>query len=472
MSSAAHTLLSHERLHCGVTAPGQYLSGLDLFSGHIGIPVTLVYPQGMQVAHMREALVQTLRHYPLIAGRMKKDGEGQVYVDCNDAGIEFRVHEHDEPLPAHGPDSDFGSQIKRYFKPFYPWQLVDKDMPLLQVNVHRFQGGGVILCCYGPHSLFDGAAYWQFMSDWSRMARGLQVVTPAFDHQVVIEAGQGKGVGDGLVDAPPAPQGLVRDPDMRARLGVMLRLGWQALKMRKGVFRIPAATMQQWKDEAKRALPADAGVSAVELAAAHCLKVTSPLTRSSRARRVGIVLDLRHRRRLRIPRDYFGNALCYGEACYTPQEIEQDSVAVLASKCRPSSEQVSNDTLFSYLGLMEQYRQRRSVWRLFWDSAAGTLDGGLILNNCARFPMYDINFGQGGPAWYDICAVAFRMLMVVPTPEQDGGVDLHFTATKAELKAVAASLAAQVQASASAPAADPTPVSAQAEPSLPIEAYF
>lgn len=464
MSSAAHTLLSDERLRCGVTAPRQVLSGLDLFSGHIGIPVTLVYPQGMQVAHMREALVQTLRHYPLIAGRMKKDGEGHVYVDCNDAGIGFRVHEHDEPLPAHGPDSDFGRQIKRYFKPFYPWQLVDKDRPLLQVNVHRFQGGGVILCCYGPHSLFDGAAYWQFMSDWSRMALGLQVVTPSFDHQVVIEAGQGRAL--------PAAPGLVRDPDMRARLGVMLRLGWQALKMRKGVFRISAATMQQWKDEAKRALPADAGVSAVELAAAHCLKVTSPLTRSSRERRVGIVLDLRHRRRLRIPRDYFGNALCYGEARYTPQEVAQDSVAVLASKCRPSSEQVSNDTLFAHLALMERYRQRRAIWRLFWDSAAGTLDGGLILNNCARFPMYDINFGQGGPAWYDICGVAFRMLMVVPTPYQDGGVDLHFTATKAELKAVTLSLAAQLQASALAPASGLAPASAQAEASLPIEAYF
>lgn len=470
MASAMHTLLSDERLHCGVTAPRQVLSGLDLFSGHIGIPVTLVYPQGMQVAHMREALVQTLRHYPLIAGRMKKDGDGHVYVDCNDAGISFRLHEHDEPLPAHGPDSDFGSQIKRYFSAVYPWQWVGKDQPLLQVNVHRFRGGGVILCCYGPHSLFDGAAYWQFMSDWSRMARGLEVVPPAFDHQVVIEAGQGKA----SPDAMPAAQGLVRDPDMRARLSVMLRLGWQALKMRKGVFRISAATMQQWKDEAKRALPADAGVSAVELAAAHCLKVTSPLTRSSRVRRVGIVLDLRHRRRLRIPRDYFGNALCYGETRYTPHEIAQDSVAVLASKCRPSSEQVSNDTLFSYLGLMEQYRQRRAIWRLFWDSAAGTLEGGLILNNCARFPMYDINFGQGGPAWYDICAVAFRMLMVVPTPEQDGGVDLHFTATRAELKAVAASLAAQVQAEASASlaVATPMPTPVQAEASLPIEAYF
>lgn len=460
--------MAQERLHCGVTAPRQPLTGLDLFSGHIGIPVTLVYPQGMPSARVRDALVQTLRQYPLIAGRMRKDAEGHVYVDCNDAGIDFLVHEHDHPLPAYGPDSNFGSQIKRYFSAVYPWQWTGKDQPLLQVNVHRFADGGVILCCYGPHSLFDGAAYWQFMSDWSRAALGLEVTPPAFDHQAVIDLAKAKMAPD----APPAPQGLVRDPDMRTRLSVMLRLGWQALKLRKGVFRIPAATMQRWKDEARLALPADAGVSSVELAAAHCLKVIAPLTASARERRVGIVLDLRHRRRLRIPRDYFGNALCYGEARYTPQEIAQDSVAVLASKCRPSNEQVSNDTLSEHLALMEHYRQKRTIWRLFWDSAAGTLDGGLILNNCARFPMYDINFGLGGPAWYDICGVAFRMLMVVPTPEQDGGVDLHFTATRAELKAVAASLAAQVPLSTPSPFAVAVSAKAQAEPSLPIEAYF
>ena len=63
-------------------------------------------------------------------------------------------------------------------------------------------------------------------------------------------------------------------------------------------------------------------------------------------------------------------------------------------------------------------------------------------------------------------------LMVVPTPEQDGGVDLHFTATKAELKAVAASLAAQIQASTGQPSSESAPSGSASDASLPIEAYF
>jgi shikimate O-hydroxycinnamoyltransferase len=434
MSRLKSKLRWHKRLSCGVQADPQYLSGLDLFSGHIGIPVVLVYPQGLDLPAFEQTLVRTLKAYPLITGRMKKDAQGHTYVDCNDAGIDLRVHDCQGALPAYGPDAGFGDTLKRYFKPFFPWQLVGKDMPLLQVDVYQFDDGGHILCCYGPHSLFDGAAYWQFMLDWSKASRGMETTAPSFDHQCVIQAAKGRAV--------PIEAGLLHDPAMTTRLGLFARLGWRALSLKKGVFRIPALTIAQWKEAAKRELPSgEAGVSTVELVAAHCMKVISPLLPPQHERSVGIVLDLRHKRRLRIPRDYFGNALGYGEARYTSQELAQQSVPQLASRCRPQAEQVSTDALLDYLALMEAYRQRKGIWRLFWRPAGETVKAGLVLNNCIHFPIYDIDFGRGGPAWYDICAVAFRMLMVVQTPEQDGGVDLHLTARPSELKALASSLA-------------------------------
>jgi shikimate O-hydroxycinnamoyltransferase len=426
MAKLRSTLLVSKRLHSGVKAPPEVLSGSDIFSGHVGIPVVLVYPQGMDLARAEASLVETLRHYPIVAGRMKKGADGHAFVDINDAGIDFRVHACAGPLPAVGPDSGFGDTIKRYFKPFMPWQLVGKDMPLLQVDLYRFDGGGVILCCYGPHSLFDGTSYWQFMKDWSALCRGEAIQAPSFDRHSVITAAQGRAV--------PSEAGLLYDPSMRSRIGLFARLGWRALtSLKKDVIRIPVSTIQQWKDEAKRVLPADAGVSTVELVGAWCMQQLSPLMPSAHERSVGIVLDLRHKRRLRIPRDLFGNALGYGEARYSREELASEPLPVLARRCRPTSEQVATDSLLDFLALLEAYRQRKAIWRLFWRPAGETLEAGLILNNCVNFPIYDIDFGQGGPAWYDICAVAFRMLMVVPTPEQDGSVDLHLTARPKEL---------------------------------------
>lgn len=435
MSRFVSKLLIDKRLHAGVSTAPQVLAGLDIFAGHVGIPVALVYRHGPTLAQLEASLQATLRQYPLVCGRLKKGPDGHTYIDPNDAGIAYRVHQCGGALPAYGHAQPMGDAIKRFFKPFMPWQVVDKDLPLLQVDVHVFEDGGMVLCCYGPHSVFDGSAYWQFMMDWSVTCRGLQPKPVTFERGLVIAAGQR--------EVPPDLSGLLYDPTMRERIAAFARLGWRALWLKKGVFRIPAATIERWKDDARRELPAEAGgVSSVELVTAHCLKAISPLLPPQHERAVGIVLDLRHKRRLKIPRDHFGNALGYGEARYTPQALATQSLPLLAQQCRPAPEQVSTEALFNFLALMETYRQKKAIWRLFWRSAGETLRAGLVLNNCIHFPIYDIDFGTGTPAWYDICAVTFRMLMVVQTPEKDGGVDLHFTAHPRELAALRASLQA------------------------------
>ncbi|RZI78762.1 MAG: hypothetical protein EOP38_27110, partial [Rubrivivax sp.] len=132
---------------------------------------------------------------------------------------------------------------------------------------------------------------------------------------------------------------------------------------------------------------------------------------------------------------YVGCALGYGEARYSRQQVESQSIPALAAACRPAPEHVTTEALFNFLALFERYRQKKAVWKLFWKSAGDTADAGIILNSSAHFPMYHIDFGRGTPSWYDICGVAFRMLMVVQTPEKDGGIDVHLTALPKELRA-------------------------------------
>lgn len=427
-------MIVSKRLQSGATGQPQYLTGFDIFSGHVGIPVILVYPKGFDLALFERSLVQTLQKYAPITGRMKKDAEGHQYIDCNDAGIDYRVHRCEGNTPPHGVDHPFDKKtIKQFYKPFMPWQVLGKDLALMQVDVHQFQDGGIVLCCHGVHSLFDGSAYWQFMQDWSDVCLGKDVPQRPMDRNAVIATAQTHALPDDSI-----PPGLMVKPTIGQMVPLFARLGWRAMtSMDKGVFRIPASTVERWKREAKAEFPDATGASTVELVTAHCLKVLSPLTNSPKDRCVGIVLDLRHKRRLKIPRDYFGNALGYGEARYSPADVQRLSIAALANRCKPAPEQVTTEVLSGFMGLMERFRQKQRVWRLFWRSAGETLDGGIILNNCIHFPIHHIDFGRGGPSWYDICGVAFRMLMVVQTPAMDGGVDLHLSARPKELQAFA-----------------------------------
>ena len=434
MAKLRSTLVLAKRLHAGATAPRQYLTGLDIFHAHAGIPIVLVYKKGFDVAVVERALAETLKHYPLIAGRYKKDDQGLVYIDANDAGIDWRVTRCEGPMP-YGEGNPAGKDINQFYKLVLPWQVVDKDAALLQVNVHQFANDGIVMCCYAPHSLFDGSSFWGFMENWSRACRGLEIKPPSFDRAVMIDAAK--------AEFDPASYDLMSAPPMRGLIGLFAKLGWRAVTdLKSEVVRIPTQTVQQWKAQAKIDLPDSAGVSPVELATAYVMRAFSPCMPRGVDRCVGLVLDLRYKRRLKLPRDYFGNALCYGEARYTEQDLAQHTLSALAEKCRPHGEHVGTGSLFKMLALMESYRQKKSVWRLIFKPTIETLQGGLILNNLVQLPIYEIDFGRGTPDWYDIFPMTIRMLMVVQTPTQDGGLDLHVTARKAELKALRAQLSA------------------------------
>jgi shikimate O-hydroxycinnamoyltransferase len=433
MSKPKPTLVLSKRLHSGVKAEPQYLSGLDIFHAHAGIPLVLCFKQGFDLAHVEKALVATLASYPCVTGRYRKDKQGHVYLDSNDAGLDWNVYRCKGPLP-YGPHHPVGSDIHRFYKLYMPWNVVDHDRALMQINIHQFEDGGILFCAYAPHSAQDGSSWWGMIQDWSRTCLGQELKGQSFDRQVLIDAGK--------VEADPAAYDLMAAPSLGQWAWTMARLGWQAVfGMKSESFRIPAKVVGQWREQAKAELPNSAGVSVAELATTYLMKAMSPAMPSGVARSVGLVLDLRYKRRLRLPRDLYGNALCYAEARYSAEVLASGSLPVLAEKCRPTNEQVSTEALVKMLVLTETYRQKKAVWRLIFKPTLETLNAGLIQNNCIQFPMYDIDFGTGTPSWFDITPMTIRMVMLVHTPEKDGGVDMHLTAKRAELAALKAQLA-------------------------------
>lgn len=429
MNKIQYRQISRKLVKCGVTSPPQYLTGPDLFNGHVPIPNALVYPGGLDPAQVEAALQKVLRKYPPVCGRMRKDGQGKQYIDSNDAGVIFRVCEVQGPMPKFGVSNPIGTQISSLTLPIYPWRVVDKDTPLFQANIYQFSCGGSLLCMNGVHSMWDGSGLWGFLMDWARAARGEEIAEPDLDRSALIEISKSHSYD-------PNNFRLVYEQSWSERLKVLPPLAYRSIfQIRKEVFHIPAQAINAWKAEAKAELPADAGVTAQELASAFCIQQLSRAMPSQAERCIGIVFDLRHKRRLRIARNYFGNALGYGEARYTAQELASSTLAPLARKCRPSTADGATETLFSHLALMEQFRQKDAVWRLFLKTARDTLDAGLILNNCSNFPMYEIDFGRGKPSWYEVTGVAFRMLMLVPAPEGDGSLDFHLSAPRKELAA-------------------------------------
>jgi hypothetical protein len=425
-------LVSSTRLKCGVTAEPQYLSGLDIFHAHAGMAIMLCFKQGFDIDHARRALATTLAKYPWMAGRYKTDKQGHVYLDANDAGMDWNLWQHQGPMP-YGPQRSVGSDIHKLYKLWLPWRVVNHDQPLFQINVHRYADGGVVVCFLGAHSNMDGSSWWGLAHEWSRACLGQEPKGANANRQLVIDAGQPEPDHQAydLMVAPPLGQWL----------WAMVRLGWNAaVGYQSETHIIPAEVMQRWKDQAKAELTSSAGVSAAELVTCYIMKAMSPAMPRGVMRSIGQVLDLRFKRRLRLPRDYFGNALCYAEARYTEQQMAELSVPKLAELCRPPNEQVSTEALQKMLWFTERWRQKKAVWRMIFKPTVETLNAGLIQNNVIPFPIYDIDLGNGGPSWYDVTPMTIRMVMLAHTPQKDGGVVMYVTAKRRELAALRAQL--------------------------------
>ena len=434
MSKISPKLVSSKRLKAGVTtAEPQYISGLDIFHAHAPISLVLCYKQGVDIDLAERAARAVLPKYPQLTGRYRSDPQGQTYIDGCDAGIDFNVFECKGPMP-YGPQRPVGKDIHRLYKMWMPWQVVNHDRPFLQLNFHRFEDGGVLMCLAAPHSAVDGSSWWGFAQDWSRACLGQEAKGATFNRHQLIEAGQGQ----------PDAQAydLMVAPSFGQWLGTMGRLAWQAVfGYQNETLCIPADVIQRWREQAKAELPADsAGVSAAELVTCYLMKGMSPGMKPGVERSVGLVLDLRYKRRLRLPRDYFGNALCYAEARYTAEELASQSLPTLAERCKPVTSQVSTEALQKMLILMETWRQKKAVWRLIFKPTLETLNAGLVQNNCIQFPMYDIDFGTGTASWFDITPMTIRMVMLTHTPKKDGGVVMYLTASKSELAALKAQM--------------------------------
>ena len=423
-------LVSTALLQGGTRCGPQWLSGIDILTSHMGIPIVQAYPQGLDVARLQASLAKVLASYPMLGGRMRKDANGHPLIEGTDEGARFKVWRCAGPLPALGPRQHLHPLLKGFHTPIYPWNALNGRTPVLEVDVYQFDDGGTLLSTTAVHSVMDGTAYWQFMLDGAACARGEDVPPRPMERDLLQSIGQAHAQA-------PYTRGYVYQTGLWERIRQFSRFAWQHLaSIDKEVFRIPAATIEQWKQEAREQVPEADGVTTAELVTAHCLQVLSPLWKHRRDRCLGLVIDLRYKRRLRVPRHFFGNALGHGEVMYTADELAHAPLGAIALKSRLPADSLTNEDLLGYLGLMERFRQKKAVLQLMMRSVARSLDGGLVLNNCSHYPMYEIDFGTGRPSWHDCTRVVFRMLMIIPTPEMDGGVDIHLTALKPELDAM------------------------------------
>ncbi|XP_031484672.1 uncharacterized acetyltransferase At3g50280-like [Nymphaea colorata] len=368
--------------------------------------VLLPCPPDALLSLLKDALSRTLVHFPLLAGRLRTDADGYVYVDSDGSGVPF-VHAAAPGLKVGDvlAPQDVPEVVRGFFAMDGAVSYEGHFRPLAAVQVTEL-ADGVFVGATVNHSLLDGTSFWNFFNTWAEIARGCTEISrpPDSNRFFVKDSAAVLRFDAGRALAPPK----VAAPPLRERIFSFSRRAVVELKeianQWKGAMGEEAdmvevlgkASNDAWKGSGK-GRNGTAGLPAPEVSSFQslCAQIWRSVTRARRlpattkTTTFRMAVNCRHRVSPRMHAEYFGNAIQSVPATVEVAELLRQEVGWAAWLLHQG---VAEHWDAAIRGRVEEWERAPRVFPL------GNPDGAAItMGSSSRFPMYDNDFGWGRP---------------------------------------------------------------------------
>lgn len=367
---------------------------------------------------LKSSLSQALVHFYPLAGRLHRDDNGRLELDCNAEGVAFVEAESDAKI------SDFGdfrpSQELRNLFPCIDYNNTHVgDWPLLLVQLTTFSCKGVCMAVAFSHAVFDSLAFTQFISTWAGIARGSasDLITEMVHDRTVLRARD-----------PPAPPAFdheeFKPPDRPMD-------GCDDRNNKDAVIAVVKLTREQVSSIRRAANQCGAHYSRFEAVAGHLWRCATKARRLPAHQLTKLYITVNGRTRIRppLPSVYVGNAVFTASAVAGSGDLVSNSVSYSASRIRKATEEVDDEYLRSALdflnGQTDLSQLRRGFDLIDPDPEAGRYHGSpnLMLTSWLGIQIYDADFGWGPPIHMGPALVGFEGRgLIMPAREGDGNV--------------------------------------------------
>ncbi|XP_078442015.1 HXXXD-type acyl-transferase family protein [Wolffia australiana] len=142
----------------------------------------LVYKGGeyeVAVEKLKDSLSAVLEHFPPLAGKLGKNEEGVLRVECE--GESLLGAEVIEAAAEEVEVSELaGDNAPSFLQQLVPYSgvmnLEGLNRPLLAVQFTKLKDGLAVGCAFN-HAVLDGHSTWQFMGAWAELSRGASSVS-------------------------------------------------------------------------------------------------------------------------------------------------------------------------------------------------------------------------------------------------------------------------------------------------------
>lgn len=374
---------------------------------------------------MKTALAKALVPFYPMAGRLQRDANGRIEINCNGEGVLLVDAEVDAVIDDFG---DFAPTVMLS-------QLVPKvnytddigGYPLLVLQVTFFRCGGVSFGVGMQHHVADGMSGLQFINTWADIARGLDVkVSPFIDRKLL------------AANAPPVPKFLhieYQPPPLlklqQTENGCFDGLGNRertvspmepAEQVSPGIFHLTQEQLQILK---LKTIDSETGArfSSYETLACHiwrCVSRSRGLS-DDQETKLYIATDGRTRLSPPLPKNYFGNVIFTTTPMAIAGELMNKPPSHGAGTIRQALGRMDNEYLRSALDYLQLQPDLSKLVR----GAHTFRSPNLGITSWVRLPIHDADFGWEKPIFMGPAGIPFEGLAyILPSPSRDGSLSV------------------------------------------------
>lgn len=357
---------------------------------------------------LKEALSRALVPFYPMAGRLCRDEDGRIEIDCKGQGVLFVEADSDGVVDDFG---DFAPTLElRQLIPAVDYSQGIESYALLVLQITHFKCGGVSLGVGMQHHAADGASGLHFINTWSDTARGLDLTIPPFIDRTLLRARN-----------PPQPQ----FPHVEYQPPPTLKVTAENAPNSETVPETSVSIFKLTRDQinALKAKSKEDGntvnYSSYEMLAGHVWRSTCMargLTQDQETK-LYIATDGRARLRPSLPPGYFGNVIFTATPVAVAGDLKSKPIWYAASKIHDQLALMDNDYLRSALDYLEMQPDLKALVR-----GAHTFKcPNLGITSWSRLPIHDADFGWGRPIFMGPGGIAYEGLsFILPSPTNDG----------------------------------------------------
>lgn len=299
---------------------------------------------------LKTSLSEALVHFYPLAGRLRWISGSRLELECDASGVVLTEAETDAKLD--DLDSFLLSPNYNSLFPRVDYTIPIDELPLLFVQLTKFQCGGIALSFAISHAVVDGHSALYFFSEWARLSRGEPLMFAPFHDRKVLRAGEPAIACPTFehlqFNTPPLLIGKssTENEKKKETKGSMLKL----TKLQVEMLREKANQGRNLEDSRERSY------TRYEVVTAHIWRCACKARghKFEQPTNLCICVDIRRRMDPPLPSSYFGNAIVDVIATGASGDIVLSPLECAAKRVREAIKMVTSDYANSTINFLKK----------------------------------------------------------------------------------------------------------------------